>query len=196
MGRHLLAAPPVRPARRADPVAADVRVAYQWPGDQRCSRPVGDSMEACLPGRQPQGRVRPGRRDRRIRPEDERPTHDGLSGGAVETDPAELFTRRREDLTATTLFIAVKDHDSSYVYQNTRRSRLAQSSTADLRPSNAKLVAVPRCKYIGQLRPSMVLMDLHCPTDCAQYPICWWITLHEIHWRRTLSLLQVCFQEV
>ena len=62
----------------------------------------------------------------------------------------------------------VKDHCSSYVHQKTRRSTLAQSSTADLRPSNAKLVAVPRCKYIGQLRPSMTLMrnvgmhmDLH-----------------------------------
>ena len=72
-----------------------------------------------------------------------------------------------EDLIAMTLFIAVKDHCSSYVHQKTRRSMLAQS-TADLRPSNANLVAVPRCKYIGQLRPSMTLMrnvgmrmDLH-----------------------------------
>ena len=95
MGRHLVAAPPVRPGRRADPVAADVRVVRQWSGDQRCSRSVGDSMEACLPGRQLPSRVRLGRRHRRSRPEDERPTRDGLSGGAVETDPAELFTRRR-----------------------------------------------------------------------------------------------------
>ena len=94
MGRHLVAAPPVRPGRRADPVAADVRVVRQWSGDQRCSRPVGDSMQACLPGRQLLGRVRPGRRYRRSRPEDERTTHDGLSGRAVETDPAELFTGR------------------------------------------------------------------------------------------------------
>ena len=83
-----------RPGRRADPVAADVRIVHQWSGVQRCSRPVGVSMEACLPGRQLLGRIRPGRRDRRSRPEDERPTHDGLSGGAAETDPAELFTGR------------------------------------------------------------------------------------------------------
>ena len=73
-----------------------------------------------------------------------------------------------QDLAAMTLFIAVKDHCSSYVHQKTRRSTLAQSPTADFRPSNAKLVVVPRCKYIGQLRPSMILMrnvgmhmDLH-----------------------------------
>ena len=73
-----------------------------------------------------------------------------------------------EDLIAMTLFIAVKDHCSSYVHQKSHRNTLALSSTADLWPSNAKLVAVPRCKYIGQLRPSMTLMrnvgmhmDLH-----------------------------------
>ena len=94
MGRHIVAAPPVRPGRRADPVAADVRVVRQWSGDQRCSRSVGVSMEACLPGRQLLGRVRPGHRHRRSRPEDERPTRDGLSGRTGETDPAELLTRR------------------------------------------------------------------------------------------------------
>ena len=94
MGRHIVAAPPVRPGRRADPVAADVRVVHQWSGDQRCSRPVGDSIEASLPGCQLLGRVQPGRRHRRSSQEDERPTRDGLSGRAVETDPGELLTRR------------------------------------------------------------------------------------------------------
>ena len=159
MGRHLVAAPPVRPGRRADPVAADVRVVRQRSGDQRCSRQSETAWRPVFPAVSYWAVFDQGVAiDETVRK---------MSGQLVKLIQANCSRGGGDDITAMTLFIAVKDHCSSYVHQKIRRSRLAQS-TADLRPSNAKLVAVPRCKYIGQLRPSMTLMrnvgmhmDLH-----------------------------------
>ena len=85
VGRHHIAAPPVRPRGRADPFAADVRVVHQWTIHER--RHGEDDVtggQARVSGRRILGRVRRGCR-RRLQgaavPDDDR-----MSIGAGEAD--------------------------------------------------------------------------------------------------------------
>ena len=88
VGRHRVAAPPVRPDRRADIDAADVRVVHQRSVHERRGRRCTDhdsvGGETRLPGRRLLGRVRLYDRRRLLRPVI--PDDARLSVGAGETD--------------------------------------------------------------------------------------------------------------
>ena len=67
-----------------------------------------------------------------------------------------LRNRPDDALTAdcSTLFIALKDHNSGFIYQKTIRS--LQAEGIDGRTSNATLNVVPRSKYLDRMTSSVV----------------------------------------